>query len=222
MNNINYFNVPFLANPFLFQAIFDNDDEFRRTDTVCDPARVYRKANIHTDLTPSFDPYTSNEWGKRKLALTRFIRAVRRVIVVTRVTKRFSAIRFITSDTKTVEVVAELDALSTPKIPITPDYLPLYHTEKYDSDMAAEILGELTPPGIVLEVEDAAPLFPLHVPKTSHLLGYCDHDLYSASLYEPPTPIPGSRIGAEDELINVEEQPSDEEVVFSRLFLSKS
>lgn len=197
------------------QAIFDNDEEFRRTETVCDPARVYRKANIHTDLIPSFDPYTSNEWGKRKLALTRFIRAVRRVIVVTRVTKRFSAIRYSASATKRVEVIEDVTALSTPKSPITPDYLPLYHHETYDSDMAAEVLGELTPPGIVLEVEDPAPLFALHVPKTSDLLGYFEHDLYSASLYEPPTPIPDRRVGAEDELINVEEQQSEVQVMES-------
>jgi len=186
----------------LTQAVFSREDEFAQTRTRCSAARVYRLANEHTKLSPTFDPYMSSEWGKRKLALTRFIRAVRKVIVTQRVAKRFQRLishhvndtRHVTKESDTSQRVEHVGE-------ITPVYLPLYHREQDDVDMNPVKLGDIVSPAISLNLEVVNPIFDLHVPRASHLLEYKEHEMSLAASQEPE--VPSLEEGAEDELTAV-------------------
>ncbi|KAL5246574.1 hypothetical protein ACHWQZ_G018703 [Mnemiopsis leidyi] len=183
----------------LTQAEFSQEDEFSRTKTQCFAARIYRLANEHTKLTPTFDPYMSSEWGKRKLALTRFIRAVRKVIVTQRVAKRFQMlIRHHVQDLHHVPDKRDSIQWTDKMGEITPVHLPLYHREEDDVDMMPAKLGDIASPVISLKLEVVNPIFNLNVPRCSDLLEYQEHEMSLASSHEPE--VPSLKVGAEDEL----------------------
>lgn len=185
----------------LTQAEFSKETEFTQLHTITSSVRIYRTSHQYTSLTPSFDPYVSSEWGKRKLALTRFIRAVRKVIVAQRVAVRFQTMALISKDTAVTPRVVDVEAYCGTMGTITPTYLPLYHKEEFDIDMTPAKLGEITPPGISLNLEVINPIFDLHVPRSSQLLQYTEHEISLTGAHEPDLPV--LETGAEDELTPV-------------------
>ncbi|XP_063692727.1 cilia- and flagella-associated protein 221-like [Bolinopsis microptera] len=186
----------------LTQAVFSHEDEFSQTKTHCSAARVYRLANEHTKLLPTFDPYMSSEWGKRKLALTRFIRAVRKVIVTQRVAKRFQMlIKHHVKNVRHTPDTPDTSQCTDNMGEVTPVYLPLYHQERDDVDMTPAKLGDIPSPAISLQLEVVNPIFNLHVPRSSDLLEYREHEISLAASHEPEVPI--IAVGAEDELTPV-------------------
>lgn len=184
----------------LTQANYSEDVEFEGRETRCKQARVYRQANQHTTLTPSFDPYKSSEWDKRKLALTRFIRAVRKVIVTYRVARRFRLMTHRSAPAGGRQTEPQ-GSITVPEIGhVTPVYLPLYHTPHYDQDLTPNKLGEVTPAAVSLHLHRSTPVFSLHVPRASELLQYSEHEISVVSSREPD--LPDLVTGAEDELIS--------------------
>ncbi|CAF0830722.1 unnamed protein product [Rotaria sordida] len=212
------------------------DDEYIRDTVKYSEQRTIRSLDMKIRTDAKFDLHTNDLWLNRLQVLDRFAQAARKVIVKQRLSRHLKAIKTFVKSFKenktnkdiylfgyeylktlrgeTLETDGHLLIIRNSSIGTL--HLPRSDEDEQDNSNNIEAINSVSAPQITFKHRYVLPVMPLTVPKQYKLLNYQTIDSsyirYDYTTYKLARSL---RIGAEDELIKLDETSIDRTLISS-------